>query len=135
MLEDPDQSHYSPNPQIELAKKRNRAAAERTLMAWIRTSLCLISFGFGINSIVSVIAANVPKNIDIVRLSRFLGISFIALGIFSLLIASFQHRRELQRIRLIEPYVYKPETSLGLIVALALIAIGFVAFIGILVNF
>ena len=32
----------------ELAKERNRAAAERTLMAWIRTALSLIGFGFGI---------------------------------------------------------------------------------------
>ncbi|MFN9624229.1 MAG: YidH family protein, partial [Cyanobacteriota bacterium] len=33
----------------ELAKERNRDAAERTLMAGIRTSLSLISFGFGVD--------------------------------------------------------------------------------------
>jgi putative membrane protein len=37
----------------ELAKERNRAAAERTLMVWIRTSLSLISFGFGIDRIIA----------------------------------------------------------------------------------
>ena len=31
----------------ELARERNREAAERTLMAWIRTALSLIGFGFG----------------------------------------------------------------------------------------
>ncbi|WRH67064.1 MAG: DUF202 domain-containing protein [Planktothrix sp. GU0601_MAG3] len=36
----------------ELAKYRSRAAADRTLMAWIRTSLSLIGFGFGIPTIV-----------------------------------------------------------------------------------
>ncbi len=30
----------------ELARDRNRAAADRTLMAWIRTALSLIAFGF-----------------------------------------------------------------------------------------
>jgi len=35
----------------ELAKERNRAAEERTLMAWIRTCLSLISFGFGLDKI------------------------------------------------------------------------------------
>ena len=32
----------------ELARERNREAADRTLLAWIRTSLAMISFGFGI---------------------------------------------------------------------------------------
>lgn len=39
----------------ELAKQRNRDAAERTLMAWIRTCLSLISFGFGLDKIVGAI--------------------------------------------------------------------------------
>ena len=32
----------------ELARDRNRQAADRTLLAWIRTSLAMISLGFGI---------------------------------------------------------------------------------------
>ncbi|MFM7169470.1 MAG: YidH family protein, partial [Cyanobium sp.] len=42
----------SVNVTNELAKERNREAAERTLMAWIRTSLSLISFGFGVDKII-----------------------------------------------------------------------------------
>ena len=34
----------------ELAKERSRQASDRTLMAWVRTSLSLIGFGFGIAS-------------------------------------------------------------------------------------
>ena len=40
MMNDPPDTYNMAN---ELAKERNRAAAERTLMAWIRTSLSLIS--------------------------------------------------------------------------------------------
>ena len=43
------------NTSTELAKTRNRAAAERTTLAWIRTALALISFGFGLDKIISAI--------------------------------------------------------------------------------
>src|SRR5882757_2706696 len=39
------------NTATELTKERNRLAADRTLMAWIRTSLSLIGFGFGIGKV------------------------------------------------------------------------------------
>src|SRR5215468_8489059 len=39
------------NTATELTKERNRLAADRTLMAWIRTSLSLIAFGFGIGKV------------------------------------------------------------------------------------
>ena len=32
----------------QLAKERTREASDRTLMAWIRTSISLIGFGFAI---------------------------------------------------------------------------------------
>ena len=35
----------------QLSRERNRESADRTLMAWIRTSLSLIGFGFGIDVI------------------------------------------------------------------------------------
>ncbi len=39
----------------DLAKYRSRAATDRTLMAWMRTSLSLIGFGFGIPTLVRTI--------------------------------------------------------------------------------
>lgn len=41
----------------KLARRRNRDAAERTLMAWIRTCLSLIGFGFGLDKIVAAISS------------------------------------------------------------------------------
>ena len=43
------------NANTQLAKTRNRAAAERTTLAWIRTALTLISVGFGLDKIISAI--------------------------------------------------------------------------------
>jgi putative membrane protein len=124
-----------PNTQAELARERNRAAAERTLMAWIRTSLSLISFGFGIDSIVSAIRSfQTNQNIDPVGFSRLFGLAFIALGIYAMIGAAIEHRRELRHIQRHDDYFYTPRRSLGWTVALGLIAIGTLAFVGVLVQ-
>jgi uncharacterized membrane protein YidH (DUF202 family) len=52
------------NIATELARERTREAADRTLMAWIRTSLSLIGFGFGIagsfpSNLVNFVAGNI----------------------------------------------------------------------------
>ena len=43
----------------ELARERNRAAADRTLMAWIRTSIAMIGFGFGVGKLSDVLEKKV----------------------------------------------------------------------------
>lgn len=133
-MNDPSPSK-SPNIQAELAKERNRAAAERTLMAWIRTCLSLISFGFGIDRIVSAIRSlQVTEDIDSVQLSKILGLAFIALGTYAMIVAAIEHRQELHHIQREGNYIYMPRRSLGLVVAIALVGIGVFAFIGILVK-
>ncbi|TVP64262.1 MAG: DUF202 domain-containing protein [Leptolyngbya sp. LCM1.Bin17] len=124
-----------PNIQAELARERNRAAAERTLMAWIRTSLSLIGFGFGIDRIVTVISGFNPEDpIDTVGLSRLLGLAFIALGIYAMVGAVLEHQQELRRIQRPGGYRYQPRRSLGLTVAWGLIGIGVAAFFGIVIK-
>ncbi len=117
----------------ELAKERNRAAAERTLMAWIRTSLSLISFGFGIDRIVTAIDGAFSQKVDPLRLSRILGLSFIVIGTLALLAAVFTHRQDLKDIER-GRFVYKSRLSLSFVVAIALIGVGVFAFLGILVK-
>lgn len=116
----------------ELAKERNRAAAERTLMAWIRTSLSLISFGFGIDQIVSALHAALGDEIDPMRLSRALGLAFVTIGTLALLSAAISHRQDLQRIDQ-GNFTYSSRLSLSFVVAIALILVGLYAFVGILV--
>ncbi len=132
-MNDPLPARKVPNIQAELAKERNRAAAERTLMAWIRTCLALISFGFGIDRIVSAIRSlQVPEDFNPVRFSRILGLAFVALGTYAMIVATIEHQQELARIQREEDYLYTPRRSLALTVAIALVFIGIIAFIGIL---
>lgn len=133
-MTDPIPARQPLNQQAELAKERNRAAAERTLMAWIRTCLSLIGFGFGVDRIVSAVQSlRVAEDINPVRLSRLLGLAFIALGTYAMIVAAIEHRQELRHIQR-EDYFYTPRRSLGLVVAIALVAIGVFAFVAILLR-
>jgi len=132
-MADTNSSPQVPNPGTELAKERNRAAEERTLMAWIRTSLSLIGFGFGIQSIVAAIQQSLGGAVNPVRLTRILGLSFIALGTFAMLYAALDHRDQLKRIQR-NDLVYVHRHSPSLVVAYVLAFLGTVAFIGILIS-
>jgi putative membrane protein len=128
-----DQSPNLPNPGTELAKERNRAAEERTLMAWIRTALSLIGFGFGIDRIVAAIYQSLGEAVNPIRLSRILGLSFVALGTFAMLYAALDHRKQLKRIQR-NDLVYLHRHSPSLVVAYVLAVLGTVAFVGILIS-
>ncbi len=116
---------------VELAKERNREAADRTLLAWIRTSLALIAFGFGIDRIVEVVRSGTHQTSS--GLTPFVGLSFMALGVYAVWSASIAYRREL-RMLAEGRYRYDPRRSYTLHVAVVLAIVGAVGFIGILVQ-
>ena len=123
------------NTSTELAKTRNRAAAERTTLAWIRTALALISFGFGLDKIISAILdaggdGNTSQDVGV----QLMSMGFIGIGIFTLLIAMRQHKRELIRLRS-DPYLYRDEPSLSIATATAVLVIGVLAFLLLLSGF
>jgi putative membrane protein len=115
----------------ELAKERNRAAAERTLMAWIRTSLSLISFGFGIDRITEALERNHPEIYNPWRISRVVGLAFIALGTGAMIAAIIEHKEVLRAIRR-DDYLYSNRRSIGLAVATMLVLIGLSTFTAII---
>ena len=123
------------NPNTELAKTRNRAAAERTTLAWIRTALALISFGFGLDKIISAIrvAGGDADSSNDMGL-QLMSMGFIGIGVFTLLIAIRQHKRELIRLRN-DPYLYREEPSLSIAAASAVLVIGVMAFVLLLAGF
>jgi putative membrane protein len=129
-----DSSEKTPyNLNNELAKERTLAAADRTLMAWIRTSLSLIGFGFGLPTIVKAIeATRIAKEINPHRFSTIVGLAFISLGMFGLAAALKEHRRMLQRLQN-DHYTYESSNTTE-IVSIALLLIGLVSFIGVLIK-
>jgi putative membrane protein len=125
MNENPSQLDIS----TELARERSREAADRTLMAWVRTSLSLIGFGFGIGKILHYLNVADPRHAeDPTQSARLFGGAFIALGVLGLLCAIFQHWETLRRIRR-KQFVYAPLLPVTEVVALILLFIGLYGFV------
>src|SRR5438270_2054069 len=81
---------------------RVRFAAERTLLAWIRTGLALMGFGFVVarfglflREIAAARQATPPHSYG---WSLGIGTGLVVLGIVVVLLAAEQHRRILQRL-------------------------------------
>lgn len=117
----------------ELARERNRAAAERTLMAWIRTCLALIGFGVGIDQFVSALYYSLGGQADPSRISRFLGLAFVLLGTFAMTTATREHLQTLRHIAR-GNFTYSSRRSLGVIVSICLGVIGGIASIWLAAN-
>jgi len=123
--------HVDMVPNLKLALDRNKRAAERTLMAWVRTSLSMISFGFTIykflqvideQSAVPVLRPNAPRNV---------GLVLTGLGTFVVIIASIQHWSYVKNLREDEPYV---PWELSFIVACIIAVLGALLFGSIIIR-
>jgi putative membrane protein len=83
-----------------LAVDRTRMAHERTLMAWVRTSTSLISFGFTIYKFFQYLRESSPTPLT----EHFFGprqfaMLMICIGLVTLVGATIQHRRDMKALR------------------------------------
>ncbi|MGB3534857.1 MAG: DUF202 domain-containing protein [Microcoleaceae cyanobacterium] len=109
----------------ELAKERNRAAAERTLTAWIQSSLLLIGFGVAFDQIFAALQQAFPleNRILILQLSHVLGLGLILLGVGLLILGMFQYRIEVQSIEK-DDYIMISSQSFNITASIAIILFG-----------
>jgi putative membrane protein len=106
---------------------RVRFAAERTLLAWIRTGLALMGFGFVVARfglfLREVAAVHNAPPAHSLGLSLWIGTALVVLGVAVALLAAAEHRRILRRLKRGQAYV-PPRWSLGLAVSVMLAALG-----------
>jgi putative membrane protein len=108
---------------------RVRLAAERTLLAWIRTGLAMMGFGFVVARfglfLRELAAEREQQPAHSTGLSLWIGTALVVLGVVVTVLAAAQHRMILARLEREAPEVL-PRWSLGLVVALVLAAVGIV---------
>ena len=118
---------------LDLGYERTRLAADRTLMAWIRTSISLISFGFTIYKFFmylresGVVAQQLPMHGP-----RNLGLALVLIGTVLLGVATVEHI--LYQRMLSRQLNQKFPLSTALLAALLITVLGLLAMVNLLFN-
>ena len=88
------------NVTTELAKERNREAAERTLTSWIQSCLTLIVFGFAFDRIVNAFNQTLRRAEPVPweRAAPYVALGAIGLGMFLLTLAVAAHRNQMKAL-------------------------------------
>ena len=105
---------------------RNRLAAERTLLAWIRTGVTLMGLGFVVarfGIVLDVVkASQSPGAPHHAVLSTWIGIVLVVIGAIMMGAAAWEHRLYVRRLDRQQPHV--PQAWLSDVAAAVLSALG-----------
>jgi putative membrane protein len=116
---------------LDLGYERTRMAADRTLMAWIRTSLSMISFGFSIYKFfqylrdTSIAASSIQHYAP-----RNFGVALVAVGMFLLVVAAIDYFLFIKK--LCQSTGQKLQISLTPVAAIILFIIGVLVLINLM---
>jgi putative membrane protein len=115
-----------------LALVRTAFSSQRSLMAWMRTSVSLYTFGFSITKFTEYLERR-DQSVEFSGSPRLLGLIIIAMGIVGTVLAAFEHSKRIRRMKQLG-LSDASRWYLPTVAALALFVIGTVTLIGIALN-
>jgi len=128
-MNEPIQNPYPPKVQDELARERNRVAADRSLLSFVRNSVTLITIGVSIDQVVRALASTA---LFIDAWIYALSLTLIGLGVINLGFAILDYNGEMQRLRQPE-YSFTPRWSLSGVTGWILFVVGLLAFLRLII--
>ena len=120
-----------PDNAFLLAVERTRLAHERTLIAWLRTALSMISFGFTIYKFFQFEISKGEAQAGRLLTPRGFALIMIGTGLVALLMSTIQHRQGMKRLRAESGSVTVP-VSIATVVAALFSILGVLAFLAVL---
>jgi putative membrane protein len=108
-----------------LAMDRTRMAAERSLMAWVRTALSMITFGFTIYKFMQFIREEGQAAVAHPNAPRNFALVLIGIGTFAVIVACVQHVKYVRTVRTEQG---KGSWDLAFIVACLIALLGLLVF-------
>jgi putative membrane protein len=126
----PEQIHQTPGHEplnaSDLAFERTAMGQERTLMAWVRTAISMISFGFTIYKFFQGSHESAGGAVRLLS-PRLVGMVMISFGLFSLVLAMIQNYAVVKKLR--RSYPDTPQ-SFSVLLAAGILIFGMVLFLG-----
>ena len=129
-----DEKRAVANFTTDLAVTRTIMAADRSLMAWVRTGLSLLTFGFTIYKFLEYAREELiatGKEVTNFSSPKIIGLFLIGLGILSLLMGILENEASIKVLK--KNHVFK-RMRYSLFISLILLVFGLVLFLAVLLK-
>ena len=114
------------------ALMRTWLAFERTLMAWVRTAVSLITFGFTLFKAFQWAEEHSALREHSILTPRSLALAMVGLGVVALVLATTQNFWQVRKLKQLRGEL--PALSIGVLVAVVFIVVGVLAMASMLIE-